>query len=146
MQLVLERGDHVGVQAHHHMGKALAEGRDNVGERRGHKGIERADLHHARQLRFLGGKDLRTGDGADDIAGIGDEVLAVLRDGDVLPDAVKQTHTQLALKLLDLHGDGGLGIVQCSAALEKLLSSVTFRNVTRLRISMCVYLQFQKIK
>ena len=31
-QLVLERGDHVGVQAHHHMGEALTEGRDNVGE------------------------------------------------------------------------------------------------------------------
>ena len=94
------------------MGEALAEGRDNVGERRGHKGIERADLHHARQLRFLGGKDLRAGDGADDIAGIGDEVLAVLRDGDRFADAVKELHAQLALELLDLHRDGGLGIIQ----------------------------------
>ena len=46
------------------------------------------------------------------LARVGDKVLAVLRDGDRLADAVKELHAQLALELLDLHRDGGLGIIQ----------------------------------
>ena len=36
---------------------------------------------------------------------------------DLLPDAVKKAHPQLRLQVLDLYGDGPLGIVQFSGGL-----------------------------
>ena len=101
------------------MGKARVECRYDVGEGGGHEGVERADLYRAGQLRFLRGEDLCAGNGADDVARVGDEVLAVLRDGDVFSDAVEKTHAKFSLQLLDLHGDGRLGVVQRIGSLGK---------------------------
>lgn len=43
-----------------------------------------------------------------------------MRQGNLFSDPVKKMDTKLLLQLLDLNGDGGLGVPRCLAALEKL--------------------------
>lgn len=105
-------GDIARVQADLHVRKTLVVERHDVRERGGEQRIERADAHGAAQLGIRRGKGAGTRDGAHHVARVGDKVLAVLRDGDRFADAVKELHVQLALELLDLHRDGGLGIIQ----------------------------------
>ena len=88
------------------------EQRNDIGERGGKQGVERADPHGARQLRVGGGKGAGPGNGADHVARVGDKILAILRDGNGFADAVEQLHAKLTLQLLDLHRNGGLGVIQ----------------------------------
>ena len=102
----------VAVDMGQHVREALVKCGHDIGEGRGHQGIERADAHGAGELVLCGSKGARAGNGAYHVACVGDEILAVLSDGHVLSDPVKQLHAELPLQLLDLDGHGGLGIIQ----------------------------------
>ena len=127
-QQLPQMGDVVAVDVGEHMGKTLVERGHDVRERRGHQRVQRADAHRAGEVLVRGGEGAGAGDGADHVPRVGDEVLAVLRDGDVFSDAVEQLHAQLAFELLDLHGDGGLGVVQRLRRLGKALELGDFQE------------------
>ena len=119
-------GDVARVQVDLHVREALVEKRHDIGKRRREQRVERADAHRAAELGIGRGERARPRDGAHHVARVGDEVLAVLRDGDRFADAVKELHTQLALELLYLHCDGGLRIVQRFSSAGKTFE---FRNL-----------------
>ena len=133
VQLVLDEHlcdgcDVARVQVDLHVREALVKERDNVGKRRRQQRVQRADAHRAAKFRIRRGKRACPRDRADHVARVGDKVLAVLRDGDCFADAVKELHAELALKLLDLHRHGGLGIVERFGSAGKTFE---FRNLQK---------------
>ncbi len=100
------------VQFDLHVRETLVIERHNIGKRGGEQRIERADAHRAAELGVRRGERARPRDGTHHVARVGDKVLAVLCDGNGFADAVKELHAKLALKLLNLHRDGGLRVIQ----------------------------------